>query len=185
MDRKEAIRYISLLLGGTLVGGEAFLSGCRSKDQSSSFSEKDVRYLDEIADTILPETSTPGAKAAGVGMFMTVMVNDCYSDEEKIIFRNGMNQIDIDASKEFGRPFMQLQHSERHSLLTKIDNAQKDYTKGKKDDAPAHYFRMMKELVLLGYFTSEIGCTKARRYMPVPGKYIGCVDYKNGDRIIV
>jgi len=184
MDRKEAIRYITLLLGGTLVGAEAFLSGCRSADREE-FTEGEIRFLDEVADTILPETTTPGAKAAAVGLFMTVMINDCYSNEEKVIFRNGMKQIDLNSSKQFGKSFVKLSATQRHTILSAIDKEQKEYTKTKKDDAPVHYFRMMKELTLLGYFTSEIGCTKARRYMPVPGSYTGCVDYKRGDKIIV
>ena len=49
------------------------------------------------------------------------------------------------------------------------------------DTAP-HYFRMMKELAMLGYFTSEIGYTKAMRYVESPGRYDGCAPYKPGDR---
>jgi hypothetical protein len=49
-------------------------------------------------------------------------------------------------------------------------------------DSPTHYFRMMKELTLLGYFTSEIGCTQAQRYAETPGRYDPCVPYKAGDK---
>jgi len=81
MNRREAVQYISLLLGGTLVGGNAFLSGCKSNTGvSMTFTPEDVAYLDEVADTILPPTKTPGAKAAKTGQFMTVMVNDCYEE---------------------------------------------------------------------------------------------------------
>jgi hypothetical protein len=48
-------------------------------------------------------------------------------------------------------------------------------------DAPNHYFRMMKELTLLGYFTSEIGCTKAQRYVESPGRFDPCVPYTPGE----
>jgi hypothetical protein len=48
-------------------------------------------------------------------------------------------------------------------------------------DTPAHYFRMMKELALLGYFTSEIGCTKAQRYVESPGRFDPCVPYTKGE----
>ncbi|HWJ29855.1 MAG TPA: gluconate 2-dehydrogenase subunit 3 family protein, partial [Flavisolibacter sp.] len=57
-----------------------------------------------------------------------------------------------------------------------------DYMKKKKPEDASHYFRMMKELTLLGYFTSKIGCTQARRYVAVPGKFEGCVPYKKGDK---
>jgi hypothetical protein len=49
-------------------------------------------------------------------------------------------------------------------------------------DAPSHYFRMMKELALLGYFTSEIGCTQAQRYIEAPGRFDPCTDYRPGEK---
>jgi hypothetical protein len=177
MNRKEAIEYISLLLGGTMVGASALLSSCNNEEKKMTSSE-DTAFLDEVADTILPETSTPGAKAAHVGAFMLMMVNDCYDEKDQKIFKDGMKIIR-------DRSFIQLTSQQRHDLLVEIDKEQKEYTKNKKDTDPAHYFRMMKELTLLGYFSSKPGVTLAKRYMPVPGKYIGCVDYKKGEKAIV
>ncbi len=184
MDRKEAVQYISLLLGGTLVGANSFIAGCKSADQQL-FSKEDQAYLDEIAETILPETNTPGARAAQVGQFMIVMVTDCYDEKEKKVFREGMNKIDGLSKTKFGNAYMKISPQQRHKLLVEVDSEQKKYMKNKKEDEPVHYFRMMKELVLLGYFSSKPGCTQARRYMPVPGKYIGCVPYKKGEKVIV
>ena len=56
MDRKEAVQYISLLLGGTLVGANSFLTGCKTTDKQG-LSDGDMVYLDEIAETILPAIS--------------------------------------------------------------------------------------------------------------------------------
>lgn len=184
MERKEAIQYISLLLGGTMVGVNNFLTGCKQEDKKL-FSAEDTAYLDEIADTILPETATPGAKAAKVGSFMVVMVNDCYEEKDQAIFRKGMNTINDLSNSKYGTEFIKLAPDQRHELLLKLDAEQKEYTKNKKDEDPAHYFRMMKELTLYGYFTSQPGVTKAKRYMPLPGKYIGCVDYHKGEKAIV
>ena len=183
MDRREAVQYISLLLGGTLVGGNAFLTGCKSNTgTAAAFTTEDISYLDEIANTILPDTSTPGAKAAQVGQFMTVMVNDCYDEKDQKIFHDGMKKLNDEAGKTYSGSFMKLNDQQRHDLLVKLDNEQKDYMKNKKTEEPSHYFRMMKELTLLGYFTSEIGCTKARRYVETPGRYEGCIPYKKGDK---
>jgi hypothetical protein len=184
MDRKEAVQYISLLLGGTLVGANSFLTGCKTADKQL-FSKEDIAYLDEIAETILPETKTPGAKAARVGQFMTVIVSDCYDEKEQMIFKDGMNKINDQSTTKFGKSYLNSTPEQRHELLVQVDNEQKQYMKNKKDEEPVHYFRMMKELVLLGYFTSKPGCTQAKRYMPLPGKYIGCVPYKKGDKAIV
>lgn len=183
MERREAVKYISILLGGTLVGANAFLTGCKSEDgKAMAFSQDDIAYLDEVAETILPTTSTPGAKAAKVGQFMTVMVADCYTEADQKVFHEGMDKLNDAADKKFNNNFMKLTPQQRHELLVQLDAEQKEYQKNKKKEDPSHYFRMMKELTLLGYFTSEIGSKQARRYVPVPGRYEGCIPYKKGDK---
>src|SRR6476469_1919062 len=100
MERREAVKYISILLGGTLVGAEAFLSGCKtSTSKPGQWNPEEIAYLNEVAETILPQTSTPGAKAANVGQFMTVMVNDCYEEGDQKTFRDGMDKLN-EASKK-------------------------------------------------------------------------------------
>ena len=187
MNRRDALSRVALILGGTVVGANLFLEGCKPADKKASgdvanFSPEDVAYLDEIAETIIPATDTPGAKAAKVGAFMTVMVKDCYDENDQKIFREGMDKINTAADKKFSKEFMQLTPEERHQLLVEIDNEQKDYAKNKKKDDPNHYFRLMKELTLLGYFTSEPGATQALRYIETPGRYDGCVPYKKGEK---
>lgn len=182
MERREAVQYISILLGGTLVGSESFLSGCKTVDKKRTFSSDDIAYLDEIAETILPATNIPGAKAARVGEFMTVMVTDCYNEKEQDTFYNGMKKINELSKKQFDNSFINITPQQKYTLLTQLDKEQKEFMKNKKENETSHYFRMMKELTLLGYFTSEIGCTKAKRYVPVPGKFVGCIPYKKGDK---
>ncbi|MBD0368949.1 MAG: gluconate 2-dehydrogenase subunit 3 family protein [Flavisolibacter sp.] len=183
MNRRDAVQHLALLLGGSLVGANAFLTGCKTKTGNAhEWDQDDIAYLDEIAETILPATSTPGAKAAKVGQFMTVMVNDCYEEKDQKVFREGMDKLNDAADKKYNSKFMKLSPQQRHDLLVQLDKEQKDYTKNKKKDDPAHYFRMMKELTMLGYFTSEIGTKVARRYVPVPGRFDGCIPYKKGDK---
>ncbi len=213
MNRRDAVQYISLLLGGTLIGSNYFLEGCKSKTGVSMvFTPEDISFLDEVADTILPPTKTPGAKAAKVGQFMTVMVNDCYEAADQKIFHEGISKLDEASDKKNGKSFMESTPQQRHDLLADLDKEAIAYKK--KTDAyfdafidekkrelalqkdkegidpktvkmredPNHYFRMMKELTLLGYFTSEIGCKQARRYVETPGKFEGCVPYTKGDK---
>lgn len=183
MNRRDAVQYISLLLGGTLVGGNVFLSGCKSNTATSmTFTDADISLLDEIADTILPPTKTPGAKAAKVGQFMTVMVNDCYEAKDQKVFHEGMGKLNDFSQKTFDKDYLKLDTQQRHDLLVKLDTEQKNYMKNKKPEESSHYFRMMKELTMLGYFTSEIGCTQARRYIEAPGRYDGNIPYKKGDK---
>lgn len=184
MNRRDAVRYISVLLGGSMVAGTALIQGCRTSDTQTSlaFTDADITFLDEVADTILPETNTPGAKAAGVGKFMTIMVNDCYEPADQEIFHKGIKSLNSLSKDQYNNDFIKITPEQRMEILTTLDVEQKEYQKSKKPDDPQHYFRMMKELTLLGYFTSEIGCTQAMRYIERPGKYEGCVPYQKGEK---
>ena len=187
MNRRDALSRVALLLGGTIIGGEVFLSGCTNADkklgQSLDFTPDDIAYLDEVAETIIPRTDTPGAKDAKVGQFMTVMVKDCYDEKNQKIFLEGMTKLNEASKKKFnGNGFMKLTPEQRKELLTELDKEQKDHTKNKKKDDEPHYFTQMKQLTLLGFFTSEPGATKALRYVAVPGRFDACVPYKKGDK---
>ena len=112
----------------------------------------------------------------------------------------GISKLDDASQKKFSSKFMSITPQQRTDLLVDLDKEQKEYTakrnkdvdadrlkhKDEKDykgpEIPNHYFRMMKELTLLGYFTSEIGATKALRYIAVPGHYDGNLPYKKGDK---
>ncbi|HEY8893441.1 MAG TPA: gluconate 2-dehydrogenase subunit 3 family protein [Niastella sp.] len=187
MNRRDALSRVALLLGGTVIGAEFFLSGCGTGDkkigQSVDFTADDIAYLDEVAETIIPATDTPGAKEAKVGTFMTVMVKDCYDEKNQKIFLDGMNKLNEASKKKFGgSSFMKATPEQRKELLNELDKEQKEYVKNKKKEDDAHYFTQMKQLTLLGYFTSEPGATKALRYVPVPGRFDACIPYKKGDK---
>jgi hypothetical protein len=93
-----------------------------------------------------------------------------------------MKKLNDFSQKTNNKSFMESSAQQKHDLLVQLDKEQRDYMKNKKQDDPSHYFRMMKELTLLGYFTSEIGCTQARRYVETPGRFEGCIPYKKGDK---
>lgn len=195
MNRRDALARVGLLMGGAVLGADYFLTGCSpassSKEQAQAGTKsakpanvldaKQMAYLDEVGETILPATKTPGAKAARVGSFMGVMVRDCYKPEDQAIFTTGLVQIEAASQKMNSKGFLESTPAQRTALLTALDTEQKNYSKTKTLEQPNHYFRMVKELTLLGFFTSETGATKALRYLPVPGKYDGNVPYKKGE----
>ncbi len=190
-DRREAIRRVTALLGGiALVGGGSLVSACEQAQRGATaarggagtFTPRDIAFLDEVAETILPETKTPGAKAAQVGPFMALMVTDTYEEGDQALFRDGMRQLDAACQAMHRTSFMEATPPQRLALLEQLDREQKTYMDARHgDDTPAHYFRMMKELALLGYFTSEIGYTKAMRYAETPGRFDPCVPYTPGE----
>jgi hypothetical protein len=185
MNRREALERVALIFGGTVIGGAAFLQGCKTSDKGAyvfSLTPEQIAFLDEVAETIIPTTNTPGAKAAKVGEFMQVMVTDCYEEKDQKVFSEGMAKVEDAAKAKFSKSFMDITPEERTTLFNEINKELKSYNEQKKENDPNHYFAMMKQLTLLGYFTSEIGATKALRYVAVPGKYEGCIPYQKGDR---
>jgi hypothetical protein len=210
LNRREAIRRVSVLLGGAaFVGGSGLLlaierTGAASPSTAGTFSTADIALLEEIAETILPETQTPGAKAANTGAFMALMVTDCYSPAEQQAFHDGLRKLDEATKKATGMSFIAATPAQRLGMLNALDQEQKRVMDAREAadrkrktlsqqpgapaativadiEGPAHYFRMMKELALLGFFTSEVGSTKAMRYVEAPGRFDPCMPYTAGD----
>jgi hypothetical protein len=145
-------------------------------------SDSDVALLDEIADTILPDTKTPGAKAAGVGPFIAMMVGDTYDPREQRLFLDGLATLELESRAQNGGGFMASSPAQRLALLRRLDREAIDYMREEGSGDRPHYFRLIKELTLLGYFTSEIGCTQAMRYVETPGRFDPCITYTVGDK---
>ncbi len=191
MTRREAILRVSAMLGGVaLVGQGAMLAGCAARPAAATgassldslFRQTDIELLDEIADTILPETSTPGAKAAGAGSLMALMVADTYYEDDQQIFFDGIQALQNLSLRMYGATFMVVAKAQRFRLLEELDTQQYLYMETRAEGMPVHYFRMLKELALLGYFTSEIGCKQALRYVETPGRFEPCVLYTPGEK---
>jgi hypothetical protein len=204
VTRREAVQRVAALLGGAaLAGGDrlfafSFEPAAIEKAMAQgagAFTAADVALLDEIAETILPETSTPGAKAAKVGAFMALMVSEAYDERTRQVFQQGLRQLDEACRQAHASPFMQASAAQRLSLVEALDREQHAVMEDRvpkrrvrspaapsPSDEPAHYFRMMKELTLLGYFTSEIGCTKALRYIESPGRFDPDAPHAPGDK---
>jgi hypothetical protein len=199
IDRREAIRRVSAMLGGAaFIGGTSLLAACSRETPPAAdstvasttpevtqtmFTAEEVALLDEVAETILPETSTPGAKAAKCGVFIAVMVQDCYTKEDQDVFRAGLTKLNEASTAANQAAFMQATPEQRLALLTQLDKDAKDYQDKKKGEEPNHYFRMLKELTLLGFFTSEVGMTKAMRYAETPGRFDPCIPHAPGETI--
>ena len=187
--RRDVIRHALLLSGYTsLIGTGALAAGCsttlnRSEAvTSTAFSAAEIQWLDEVAETILPETDTPGAKAAEVGAFIAIMVTDTYSPEEQALFHAGTRALENQCLAAYGSGFMDATASERLALLERLDQEQITYTLNKPADSAPHYFHTIKQLTAFGYFTSEIGYTQALRYVESPGRFDPCVEYTPGER---
>lgn len=184
IGRREALWRMMVVTGSTFIGAEYFLTGCSrpSANRTVPFSAEEMAQLDEIADTIIPPTNTPGAKDAGAGPFMAKVAHDCYDDASFESLRTGLAAIDKRGHKLHSKSFVACTPAERTAVLQQIDAEQKQYMQDRKAGEPTHFFKLMKDLTILAYFSSEIGCTKALRYQENPGSYNGDLPYKKGDR---
>lgn len=165
IDRRHALERLSLILGGTLspqltaaVQGQVLNDG-----DSLEIGPGREALLAEVADVIIPETDTPGAKEAGAHRFIIRVMRDCYVLEEQETFYAGLDRIEQAASAAHGKPFVELGRETQAALVEEAA----------RKDKP--FFREMKRLTVTGYFTSEIGATEALEYLPIPGRFDGDV----------
>lgn len=200
MERRELLKQIALLTGGIVIGGDLFLSGCKSAAKADAgFSAANIALLDEVGETIIPATATPGAKAAKIGEFMKIFVTDCYTANQQSAFTEGLAGLDEASKKMNSKTFMECDAKQRKDFLVSLEKEAKEYNnkikegdKPKQEAAkkenksfeptPSHYYTMIKQLTLLGFFTSKTGATETLRHIPMPGKYDGALAYKKGDR---
>src|SRR3982751_2861829 len=123
ITRRQAVLRVSALLGGAALSeSPAWITGCNTEKPAATggeaFTNDDVAFLDEVADTILPTTSTPGAKAAKTGAFMALMVRDTYKPNDQQRFRDGMKKIDDATQKAYNVSFMKATPDQRLAILT-------------------------------------------------------------------
>ena len=181
MNRREALSATAALMGSAIIGSQAFLLGCSgSETRTPNFSDDMLELLDEIGETIIPATtSSPGAKASKIGEFMKVIVTDCYSPEEQKTFFEGISTIQDKAKKKYNSSFAILTAQQKLETMKFFDNESKKVSN--EGENKVHFFTMLNQLTVWGFFSSEPGATQALRYVPIPGRYEGCIPYKEGD----
>ncbi len=189
LNRRRMITRLAAGAVGTLTGSwiTVLSSACRRSQRGSRYKEFTAEARDliaAIAETILPETNTPGARSAGVDAFVIRVLADCRSQQERDSFLKGLDEFEQNCLSEFGDPFVKCTPQQQLSLVEKTDREALGFwgkVKQKLFHQP-HFFKTLKELVLIGYFTSQPGATKAASYEAIPGKWIGCLEMKSGQR---
>jgi hypothetical protein len=186
IDRREALRRTALLLGGAISAPTlaAMLAGCETPAAGeagwtpAALSNEQGAQVATIAEHILPTTDTPGARGAGVHRFIDKMLAEYYSPDERTAFLAGLADVDKRAKDTTGKTFLNLSVSQQREVLAALDAeayhqepAHASYARPKRQP----FFRTMKELTLLGYYTSQSGATQELKYAPIPGRFDGCV----------
>lgn len=186
MDRREALRRTAWIMGGVISAPAmaGILKGCTAKpsvDWKPLFlSGEQAAIVSEVAEIIIPKTDTPGAKETGVPSFIDALLKDVYSKEDQDRFIAELKAFDEDAKKTKGDSFLDLEPEDqqefvkaKHDEAVKAEQSAPPAPRGTTPKRP--FVLMMKELTMLGFFTSEVGATQVLQYDPVPGAYKGCV----------
>src|SRR5438046_1973464 len=129
IDRREALRRAALLLGGALSASTVagVLAGCEARRTSDgawaprALSSDQLDLVATIAEHIVPETDTPGARAVGVHRFIDAMLADSFPDEERRRFLAGLSDVDARAQRSCGRAFLRCATAEQRTLLEQLD----------------------------------------------------------------
>ena len=177
VDRREALRRAALLLGGVLSAPAiaGVLAGCDSRSADGTWralTSEQGKLVATIAEHIIPETDTPGARGAGVHVFIDRMLAGHYGDEDRKRVLDGLVELDERARRECGNAFMRCAANEQRALLTRVDEEAFAPPAGRRE---VPWFRTIKELTVLGYYTSEAGATQELRHVAVPERFDGCV----------
>ena len=187
MKRRDAIKSFAMMVGGTFSAPTLLAVGrwghnTTEPDFLADFSLTDIQtqIVAEVAELIIPNTSTPGAKDAGVPPFIVMMLRDCYKTPEHVSFLDGVKNLER-------MKFLSLSTKEKTEILQQVESDAVEQMKvyqvqqtkmGDNDDREQMaanpkgipFWRLMKELTMLGYFTSEKGIKSSFDYVPIPGK---------------
>lgn len=187
MNRREVIQRVAMLMGGAISAPAvlAVLNGCSPKPsagwQPLFLSKEEGAMVEAVAELIMPRTDTPGAREVGVPAFIDVILKDAYPSDDQARFISGLKDFDAEAQRAHGKPFLELPQAQRVSYLQKVHDEAATAEKVEADkDVPAGerkrpFVLMMKELTLLGFFTSQAGTTQVLQYVAVPGGFQACV----------
>lgn len=175
ITRREAIQRVAVLLGASLSTSAlaGLAGGCAAPRTGETYT---FRTLDEIqratidsaTERIIPATDTPGANGARVTEFIDTMLSDWYRAEERTQFLNGLAELEAASIDKASQPFADLSEADQIEILRRFSSDPDGST-------TRRYFQLLKELTMVGYYTSEIGMTVELQHEEVPGVFEGCV----------
>lgn len=188
MNRRKAIQQAAYLLGGAVSASviAGVMSGCQptgAPDWTPQFLTKaQAQTIESIAETILPETDTPGAKNLHLTEFIDLMLKDVFNGYEQLQFPKELAKFEEECQFFTGNNFLNSSPDERQKFLVlhekkALGNQQKTGEKA--------FISKIKELVLVGYFTSEYAITELMNYNPLPTKFEGCIEVATEPKIQV
>lgn len=190
MNRRDAIRRVALLMGGavSMPAILGVLGGCSAEPGAGAdagagwkpafLTPEQAALVAEVAEIMIPRTDTPGARDVGIAAFIDTMLKDAYPEDGQRRFVAGLADFEAHALHEHGRAFLALEPEQRTAMVKQAHDPAVEAERQSAlplEERQRPFILTMKELTMLGYFTSEPGATQVLQYRPVPGAYHACV----------
>lgn len=183
MNRREALQRVALLLGGAISAPvvQAVLSGCQAGPHYTprTLTSKQFDLVAGMADLIIPATETPGAKGVGVPEFIDLILTESYLTEDRDRFLTGVTNFDKLFQQKYNKPFLQATPEEQTEILTELDREAVAARRAGEKNLP--FFGMLKELTLIGYYTSTVGANDELQFQPATNRFDGCIPLERVD----
>jgi Gluconate 2-dehydrogenase subunit 3 len=178
VNRRLALKQFVFISAGALL-----IPSCLQDKSKSAILLKNMhidagqeKLLAALAETIIPATSTPGAKDVSAHLFALTMLDDCYKKEDQQKFVSGLQQFETMAHTAYNKSFIDCSTTERAALLTRLE------ANKKADDNLSSFYFTLKRLTIQAYTTSKYYLTKVEVYELVPARYHGCVPVKKASK---
>ncbi|WP_420141216.1 gluconate 2-dehydrogenase subunit 3 family protein [Sphingomonas sp.] len=177
IDRRQAVSGIAAMFGAGLFAPIARAAGVQAftpeampeisdgAPTKAVFTDAQRKLVSALSERVLPTTDTPGAIAAGVPEFIEKLLADWSYPKDREPIIAGLTAIEAQAQSRYKKAATALTPAQHDALLTAAMNDQ--FPGGKA------FFEPFRQMVIAGYYTSEIGITQEREYLPVPGRYDG------------
>lgn len=174
MNRRELLKHTALLIGSslspTIIAGVTSGKELHRGPEKSRLSDHQRDLITVLSELIIPATDTPGAIEAKVPEFIDLMVSEWQTEQERTEFLEGLTAIDRYCSKHYQQKFKKCTAVQQTSALTVFEE-RANVEKTQHETKP--FFMALRELVVVGYFTSKAGATQALRHSHAPGAFIG------------
>jgi len=190
IDRRTALAGVVAMFGSALYAPLARAAGVAQAPGSlvapmpaisegppsaAVFTPAQRALMTALSERVLPTTDTPGAIAAGVPAYIEKLLADWAGPDDRVPILAGLDAIEARSQRDYTVAGAQATAAQQDALLTLAMN----------DQIPSGgvFFTAFRQLVITGYYTSEIGITQEREYLPVPGEYNGAFPYSQVNKV--
>lgn len=179
MNRRNAIKGVVAFSFIGIISGSLYEWFTLNSKIDINLLQKKKQLIADLAEVIIPRTNTPGAKDVKVEEFILKTIINCTEVRGQNIFVNGLSDVEDYSKKQFGKSFHNCNLTEQTRILSHFEakshgfNSTISKIEGKFIGKP--FFTQLKELTVVGYFTSQPGATDALAYDYIPGRYDGCI----------